>query len=154
MKITIADFRTNFPAFADPAVYPDGPVQFFLDFGYTLLSASRWGELLSFGIQYFVAHNLFLENLAQMDARDGNAPGSTAGAVSSQSGGGLSISWDSGSAAAQNAGHWNMSTYGRQYIRYARMIGAGGLQLGIGAAAPLSGPAWVGPPPWPGWFGS
>lgn len=152
--VTPTLFVTNFPAFADTENYPTPVVQFYIEIAYRLLNVYRWGSLYNFGIQLFVAHNLYLERLAQAQA-DTNAPaGGATGPVASKGAGPLSISWDTSSAAEENAGHYNDSTYGQRFIRLARLLGAGGLQLGVGAAPPLSGPAWSGPPPWPGWFSS
>lgn len=154
MTITASQFRTNFPAFANTAQYPAPVIEFYLGLAYSLLNASRWNSSLDYGAQLFVAHNLFLERKAQVEAKKGAPPGTAAGPVSSKSAGPVSIAWDTGSAAEPNAGHWNNSTYGQRYIRIARLMGMGGAQLGIGCAPPLTGTAWAGPPPWPGWFSS
>ena len=153
MTITPSQFKTNFSPFANPANYPDAVVQFYLDLAYSLLPASRWQTTLDYGVQLFAAHNLILEFQAQVAANGGRPPGLSSGIASSKSAGPVSISWDTSSAAEIGAGHWNLTTYGQRYIRLARLIGSGGMQLGIGSPPPLSGGnAWYGPPViWPGW---
>jgi hypothetical protein len=152
--LTPAIFRVNFPAFSSERQYPNGVISFYLAISYMALSASRWSGMYAYGRQLFTAHNLVLEYQAQTAASAGAPPGLAGGPIGSKGGGPLSISWDTGSAAEPNAGHWNYTTYGQRYIRMARLMGAGGLQLGIGTFPPLSGPAWTGPPTWPGWFSS
>jgi len=56
-----------------------------------------------------------------------------------------------------NAGHWNLTVYGTRFIRFAKMFGAGPIQIGIGYnPSPFGGPAWPGPDCNPGFtnFGS
>ena len=152
MAVSPASFRANFPVFADPAAYPDAVVQFFIDLAYMLLSAQRWGALLDTGVQFYLAHNLLLERAAQLAAEASAVPGTPQGPQSSQSAGPLSMSWDTGSAAEKEGGTYNQTTYGQRYIRLARLVGMGPLQLGIGCAPPGAlGMAWSGPPQWPGW---
>lgn len=154
MTITPTQFTTNFPEFANAANYPTAVINFYLALAYNLLDARRWGTTLDFGAQLFVAHNLVLERQAQVAALSGAPPGLAGGPISSKGAGPVSISWDTGSAAEIGAGHWNYTTYGQRYIRLARIMGMGGLQLGIGSGPAFANGAWVGPPPWPGWFGS
>lgn len=152
MTVTPATFVTNFPEFSNPTSYPTAPIQFYIDLAYSLLPASRWMTTLDFGVQLFVAHNLVLESQAQLAANSGKPPGLSTGIASSKSGGPLSISWDTSSAAEVGAGHWNLTTYGQRYIRLARLIGSGGMQLGIGCAPPGFIGAWSGPPVWLGYW--
>lgn len=155
MTITVAQFRADLPEFSSPQTYPNSVIQFYLDFGYILMPAPRWMTLLDYGARFFTAHNLVLEAQAMEAAKTGAPPGTASGAVSSKSAGPLAISWDTAASAELDAGHWNYTTYGQRFIRLARMVGAGGIQLGIGSYPPLGGAmAWVGPPPWPGWFSS
>lgn len=153
-QITPSQFTTNFPEFGSATNYPPAVITFYLGLAYTLLDARRWGTTLDYGVQLFVAHNLVLERQAQVSAASGAPPGLAGGPVSSKGAGPVSISWDTGAAAELDAGHWNYTTYGQRYIRLVRLFGAGGLQLGIGCGPAFSGGAWVGPPPWPGWFSS
>lgn len=153
--VTPEQFVKVFPEFCNKKKYPEAAIEFYLELAYIVLNAARWGRTLSFGIQMFTAHNLVLEAIAQAQAAKGAPPVGPSGPASSKSAGPVSISWDTGTAAELNAGHWNETIYGKRYIRMCRLMGAGGLQLGIGIDLPLSSAsAWVGPPPWPGWFSS
>lgn len=154
MTISAGQFRLNFPVFKSEANYPVGVIEFYLVLAYLLLNAERWSTMLDYGVQFFVAHNITLERAAQAAANKGQAPGTAAGPVASKGAGPLSIAWDTTSGAELDAGHWNDTSYGRRYIRLARIVGIGGVQLGVGSAPPFSGGAWSGPPPWPGWFSS
>lgn len=124
----IATFRANFPEFADVTRYPDATVTFWAGIGERLISSDRWGGMYLQAVQLFTAHNI---TLAYSNARDGAAgvPGQAHGQVSQKAVGQASISYDTTSAIEEKAGHWNLTTYGRQYIRLARMFGAGAVQL-------------------------
>lgn len=124
----IATFRANFPEFADTTRYPDATVSFWASIGERLISTDRWGSMYPEAVQLFTAHNI---TLAYSNARYGAAgvPVQAHGQVSQKALGQASISYDTTSAIEVNAGHWNLTTYGRQYIRLARMFGAGAVQL-------------------------
>jgi Protein of unknown function (DUF4054) len=147
--ITPTDFRGNFPEFADATQYPDPTVSFWIGIAYAMLNPQRWGTMLDFGVQLFVAHNLVFEVVAVAEAGNGAPPGQTVGAVSAKAVDGVSINYDVAAGVETDAGHWNTSNYGTRFIRFARMFGAGPLQVGIGCAPPLNGPAWPGPIIWP-----
>lgn len=154
-RITAAEFVKVHPAFCNAKTYPPETIEWYIELGYMMLNPHRWGRTLSRGVGLFAAHFLVLEAIAQAQAKKGAPPVGPSGPASSKSAGPVSISWDTGQAAELDAGHWNETMYGKIYIRLCRLMGAGGLQLGIGMAPPLSSSnAWVGPPPWPGWFSS
>lgn len=122
--------RTDFPEFADGTKYPTGTVNFWLSVGAKLLNAERWGELLDHGLELFTAHHLVVSARDVTAAAGGKGvPGTASGVVSSKSVGNLSLSYDTGAGIEENAGHWNLSTYGTQFINLARMVGAGPVQL-------------------------
>lgn len=151
MPVTAASLRANFPAFADAAVYPDSAINYWLSLAGKLLNVDRWGDLLDDGSQLFVAHNLVLEKQSAEAARDGNDPGEQTGPTASKAVGPVNVSYDTQAAIELNAGHWNMTTYGTRFIRLARMVGAGPVQLGIGSAPAGSSGPWAGPFPWGLW---
>lgn len=125
----IQTFRTDFPAFADPAVYPDAQVTFYLGLGGKLLSSPRWADLRDYGLELFVAHNLVLSAMDAEASSAGDQPGTNTGAVASMAVDKVNISFDNNASLDDKAGHWNLTTYGKQFIRLARMIGTGGVQL-------------------------
>ena len=122
-------FRTNNPEFANVRYFPDAQIARWLAVGGKLLSADRWGELLDHGLELFVAHHISLTRQNQKTAAAGGSVGQSSGPVSGKTVDKVTVSYDTASATELNAGHWNLTTYGTQYIRLARMIGAGGLQL-------------------------
>lgn len=130
MTVTVEAFREAFPPFSSPAQYPTTAIQFWLDLGYLLLNPERWGTVLDYGIQLFVAHNLSLETLAAQGGV-GQAPGQITGPVTSASVDKVSYSRDPGAAMDPANGHWNLTTYGLRYIRLVNMFGAGPLQVGV-----------------------
>lgn len=158
MAVTPTSFREAFPAFASETVYTEAAITFWLSVAAQFVNQSRWQEAYDLGLQLFAAHNLVLEQQAEESAAKGAPPGtSVGGVVSGKSVDKVSINYDTGAAAELDAGHWNMSTYGKRYIRFARMIGAGPIQIGAKLAGidPLSSAnAWPGPDTAPGWFSS
>lgn len=131
MTVTAASFRANFPAFASTTTFPDTEVNFWIALGVLLHDAGRWGNLLDFGIQLFVAHNLSLEAGSNAASAGGQTPGQIQGPLSSATVDKVSYSRDPGAAMDPANGHWNLTTYGLRYIRLVRMIGAGPLQVGV-----------------------
>lgn len=144
MTVTVASFRVNFPEFASDVTYPDGEVQFWLDLG-VLLCGPRWGNLLDYGVQLFMAHNLSLQFNASQSGSSGQAPGSIVGPITSGTVDKVSYSRDPGAAMDPANGHWNLTTYGLRYIRLVRMVGAGPVQVGVPSADCAVPGAWPGP---------
>lgn len=107
------------------------------------INVARWGELADLGVGLQTAHNLVLEAASNVSASRGRA-GGPVGIQTSKSAGGVSVSYDTSSSTEQGAGHWNQTTYGTRYYRMAKMMGAGGVQLGADASID-SVSAWSGP---------
>ncbi len=125
--VTIADFRTNFPEFANVTNYPDSEVQFWLNLAAKLLLAERWGDILDEGTQLFIAHNLALERAATVG---GAVPGLNLGLVASKTIKDLSITYDTKAGIDAKDGQWGLTTFGRRFLWLANMVGMGGLQVG------------------------
>lgn len=152
---TTSDFRATFPAFGDRQGYPDAMIQIWLNLaGGTAtqaasLDASRWQQFWPLGVMLFAAHFIVLNKRDEQVAEAGGVPGNaTSGPTASKSVGAASISFDVNSTTEQNAGFWNLTTYGRQFYRLSRMAGMGGVQVNgpYGGFGPdyLNGPAWPG----------
>lgn len=155
--VTLISLRSDFPEFASTTSYPDSTVNFWIGVAGNMLIASRWGNMLSVGIELYAAHNLVLEAQAVVTTAIGGIPGIAKGPVSSEGIDKGSVSYDSVTASEDGAGNWNLTIYGSRFIRMAKMFGAGGLQIGIGYNPnPFSGGAWTGPDCDPGFtnFGS
>lgn len=129
MSVTASSFRADFPEFTSTVVFPDATVAFWLGLAGKLLSVDRWGDLLDYGTELFVAHNLVLSARDQKAVSNGGIGGSGAGITSSKTVDKVSVSYDTANAAIDGAGNWNLTTYGTRYIQLARMVGAGGVQL-------------------------
>jgi len=129
-SVTPATFRANFPEFTDATKYPDTQVNFWIGYADTLLyDLCRWSTMRDYGIQLVVAHQLALAARNAAAGAGGGSPGSTAGAVSSKSVGGVSVSYDTGAAILANGGYWNLTSYGIQFWQLAMLVGIGGFQL-------------------------
>lgn len=124
-----ADFRAAFPEFADTARYPDAMLDFWAGIGERLFIAHRWDTVYDYGLQLFVAHNITLAAQNVSASAAGGVPGGVSGPTTSKTVGSVSVSYDAASSIEPNAGHWNLTTYGKMLIHLARMIGAGGIQV-------------------------
>lgn len=154
--IDAATFRQNLPAFSNTTTFPDDSVNFWIAVATMLLPVQTWGQgatpasaptttLLDMGLTLFVAHNLALEAKNNKAAAAGGIPGTSAsGPVSSESVGSVSRSYDAALGALDDAGPWNLTTYGTRFLFLARIIGKGPVQIGADCV-PLGYP-WFGPP--------
>ncbi|OWT69217.1 MULTISPECIES: DUF4054 domain-containing protein [unclassified Achromobacter] len=124
-----AKFRQDFPEFADTTVYPDSQVTFFGALAESLLPECRWGTLWPFGVELFIAHQLALAGKNSKTSEAGGTPGAVTGPMTAKSVDKVSASYDAGAVTLEDGGFWNSTTYGTQLLFYARMIGAGGVQL-------------------------
>lgn len=143
MTVTAASLRADFTEFADTSLYPEPVVNFWLNVASQLMNKDRWGApapvttpptantLYDIGQELFAAHNLVLEARAMAEAANGAPPGTTTGPVSGKSVDKVSISYAVEGAIEPDAGHWNLTIYGTRYARLVKMIGAGGIQLGV-----------------------
>ena len=124
----IATFRIAFPEF-DETKYPDGMVTTWSNIGERLINLDYWTTEKPFGVQLFTAHHLVLARANVEASTAGGLPGQTSGPTQSKTVGSASVSYDTSSSINLNAGHWNMTSYGKQFFQLARMFGAGGVQL-------------------------
>ncbi len=149
VTVTPDEFRASLSAFADPTYYPDGDVQFWLTIAGNLVNPDRWGDLAPFGVMLATAHYLTMAGLSRMEAEAGGIGGLRAGPIASEHGDKVGVSFDTQSAVEEGAGHWNMTTWGKQYIALARLHGAGPVQIGVPAVGDI--PAYTGSG-WPGFI--
>jgi hypothetical protein len=124
-----AQFRLDFPEFADVVKYPDGMLTTWSAIAEKLLIASRWADLLTIGVMLYTAHQLVLARGNSNQSAAGGIPGSGTGLKSSKSVGGVSVSYDTSSVIEQDAGFYNLTTYGQQFYRLMMVVGMGGYQL-------------------------
>lgn len=129
LKLDVAQFRRDFPEFADATKFPTQQVEFWGGLASKLVSEPRFGSLYTESLELFTAHSLVLSAQSRTASAGGGAAGGNAGAVASKAVGSVSVSFDTAGSLELNAGHWNQTTYGRQYIQLARLIGQGCVQL-------------------------
>jgi len=162
MYVTPSQFLTDFPEFdtsgdTDPQAVQFDPaqIQFWINRALRTLNPCRWDDSddgprpsdLDYGVELFTAHNLVLGAIDARDGQVGGIPGVAKGAIAATSAGDVAVSYDTANTMEFDAGHWNLTTYGKRFIRLARMMGAGPLQVGPDSCTgPNSGPAWSGPP--------
>lgn len=151
MTVTVAQFRLDFPAFADTTVYPDTAFAFWYAIALRLMNAALWASLLDVGSELFVAHHLALEARSEAAANAGGIPGESVGPLNSKSVDKVSMGYDTSAGIELEAGHWNLTIYGTRYIRLVRMVGIGCVQIGAYSAEDSSAiSAWTGPLTTPG----
>lgn len=129
--INESDFRQAFPVFADLDVYPTAQFNFWLKFSNKMMNECRWADLYDEGQMLFVAHYLVLyarENEA-INNSGAEYAGQVQGIETSKSVDKVSVSLDVSKITLDDAGHWNLTTYGIQFYQLLSMIGMGGVQL-------------------------
>lgn len=122
-------FRTDFPEFADSVRFPDSTITFWSSLGEQLISKDRFGNMHTQAVELFTAHNIVLTAGNVAASVTGGLPGGSGGPVASKAVGSVNVSYDNASVMLPNAGHWNQTTYGRQYIQLVRLLGNGCYQL-------------------------
>jgi hypothetical protein len=127
--LTVAQFRSDFPEFADPSKYPDSQIVFWIALATNLVDPKRWATLAQMGVELATAHWLVVSARDRALAKMGATPGAPIGLQTSKSVADLSVSYDYTAVMAEGAGFWNQSSYGQRYFALARMFGAGGLQI-------------------------
>lgn len=143
--INEAQFRADFPEFASTTTFPSPAVTFWLALAGQMINTDRWGPSAAdpwpggdppdrtpydLGVELFIGHNLILEALASQSVAAGALPGLTnAGVIASKSVDKVSISYDSQAGIEKDAGHWNLTLYGRRFYRMLMNMGAGPLQF-------------------------
>ena len=147
MTVSVTQFRTDFPEFADATKYPDSAFALWYGVAVKLLNTDRWGSLLDVGCELYAAHQLTLEFRAFEESTNGMPPGGQVGPMNSKSVDKVSMGFDTSAGIEEGAGHWNLTIYGTRFIRLARMMGIGPVQIGIDCSGsdPLSSiNAWSG----------
>jgi hypothetical protein len=124
--LTVEQFRAQFIAFADPVKYPDSQIAFWIN--QVLLNHPldevRWGQFYQLGLRLWVAHHLALQGAM-------NVSGSPLGPLiaTSKSVNGVSVGYSSNLGLIEGGGPFNLTVYGTQFLWYARLVGAGPIQI-------------------------
>lgn len=122
-------FRIDFPEFTDITKYSSPMINFWSGLASSMLNVRRWGDKRPYGLALLVAHNIALAAQNSAQGALGAVPGVNLGVISSQSAGPISESLDVQSSIEIDGGSWNLTVYGRMYLRLARMVGIGGIQV-------------------------
>lgn len=129
-QVVSADqLRQDFQAFADPVVYPDEDLNFWLVVSQLLNNPNAWKELLTLGIELLALHFLILEAQAQRTAANGGVPGLASGPIASKAVDRVNIAYAVQAAVEDGAGSYNQTTYGQRWWHLAQLVGAGAVQL-------------------------
>lgn len=121
---TAADFKIRYPEFVD---VDDSRIEFFLDEAALEVSEPRWAAWFTKGVSALAAHLLKISLTINDDDGDGSidelAP------VVSRAVGDVAIT--RGPYLSTNAGadYWNLTSYGREYIRLKRIVGIGAVAV-------------------------
>lgn len=129
ITLTAGEFRQLMPEFNDPGVYSQAIINMWLTVAANFFNTDRWGSLLNYGAQLFIAHHLVLGKRNQDTVANGGNPGELKGPLSSRTIDKVSSSYDTGAISLSDMGFWGLTTYGLELIQLYRQFGAGGLQL-------------------------
>lgn len=125
----IAAFRAGFPEFSDTTIYPDTMISFWAGLAEKLVLPSVWCGCTNQGIQLYVAHEITLAAQNARAASIGGTPGVSGGIANNKTVGSVTVGYDAQSIAEKDAGYWNLTNYGKQFIRLARIFGTRPIQL-------------------------
>lgn len=129
MDFDIAAFRANFPEFKDATKYPNTQITFWSGVAAKQVLESVWDDQWNVGVSLYTAHELVLSAQNEQASRFGGSPGQQGGIANNKTVGSTTVSYDSQSSTEKDAGYWNLTTYGKQFIRLVRIFGAGAIQL-------------------------
>lgn len=127
--MNIVQFRIDFPEFSDNVRFTDAMLNFWAGVGENLISEERFGTSYTYALSLFLAHNIVLAATNEASADAGGIAGGSAGAIQSKTVGSVSVSYDTASSMLPNAGHWNQTIYGRQYLQLVKLFGQGCIHL-------------------------
>lgn len=128
----IGAFRTAFPEFASTTKYPDTMISFWAGLAEKLVLPSVWCSCTDQGRQLYVAHEITLAAQNADAGKINGTPGLSGGIANSKTVGSVTVGYDSSGdrgTGEKDAGWWNLTNYGRQFIRLARIFGARAIQL-------------------------
>lgn len=129
MEFDVGAFRTAFPEFADTTVYPTAMINIWAGLAQAQVPQNVWKTQWVLGVSLYVAHEITLAAQNAKAASFGGVPGVSGGVANTKTVGSVTVGYDTTSTAEKNAGYWNLTNYGKQFIRLCRIYGAGCIQL-------------------------
>lgn len=125
----VGTFRVAFPEFADTVKYPSQMIEFWAALAQAEVSFNLWKTQYLTGIYLYTAHQITIAAQNIKLANVGGAPGSTSGITNTKTVGNVTVGYDASTSTEKSAGFWNQTTYGKNFIRLARIYGAGAIQI-------------------------
>lgn len=125
----IGAFRTNFPEFADTVKYSEPTISFWASLAQAQVRQCIWKTQWNVGVSLYVAHEITIAAQSVKSASVGGVPGTSAGIANNKTVGNVTVQYDANTTTEKDAGYWNQTQYGRQFIRLVRIFGAGAIQL-------------------------
>ncbi len=129
MTFTAGLFRVLYPEFRDTVAYPDQVVDYWAGIAQAQVLKCAWRKQWLTGVYLYTAHQLVLWMQNQRTANAGGVPGQSGGIANTKTVGQATIGYDTASSSEKDAGYWNLTNYGKQFIHMARIFGAGAIQL-------------------------
>jgi len=130
---TLGDFLNLHPQFTNEVV-PTSILQQFINIANQTVFNDLWGELWTTAMGWFIAHFCVIYIQGKVNAGSSEASilqaATTKGLVSSKSVDSVSISYDY--SALQSLQAWagfTLTSYGAQYVTFAKMLGKGGMYI-------------------------
>ena len=127
--MNITDFRTEFPEFANTTNYPNAQITFWATLAEKQVPQDVWGDVWQYGVKLYVAHEITLAYQNVKISSMGGMPGTSGGVPNNKSVGQASVSYDSVVTSEKNAGYWNLTNYGKQFMNLVSIFGIGAIQL-------------------------
>lgn len=121
--MTPAEFKLQFPELSTEV---DARIEFMIAKAEPYFDVARWEDFYNDGLAYFVAHRLVLAAAA---VAAGAQAAATVSDHTSMSVGEVSIDKDGQAVRDQMADPFLRTTYGQEYRRLEKIVGAGGVAL-------------------------
>lgn len=129
ITLTAAKFRDMFPELECPADYTEPRINIAISIAAKFMNEQRWGTWFEYGLGLLTAHRITLTKKSQVEAEFGLIPGAAEGVLTSKSADKVSLSFDASSTVEEGGGFYNLTRYGQEWLRLAKMVGAGPLQV-------------------------
>ena len=129
MTFDVSAFRTQFPEFSDTVKYPSPMINMWSAFATAQVNPNAWGTQVNLGISLYTAHECVLAAQNVTAAQVGGSPGQQGGIAQTKTVGSVTVGYDAQTSNEKDAAYWNLTTYGKQFIRLCRIFGAGCIQL-------------------------
>lgn len=122
-------FRENFPEFSNAALYPTSMIDFWVGLASAQVRPCVWKTQWNVGVSLYVAHEIALASQNTKASQVGGSPGVSGGIANTKTVGSVTVGYDTASTAEKDAGYWNLTNYGKQFIRLVRIFGTQAIQL-------------------------